>query len=123
MKVRFVAERGNKGDDNVEVDLSGIKNLPKFVIITAEDFTTAIGTGKVFIDNSELKVEADLREQEFHLYPTIGFESLVEENINGFVLIRESELHTVSLQHNPNTDSQIKTIMEQINNGMAEIFE
>lgn len=121
--MRFVAERGNKGDDNVEVDLSGIKNLPKFVIITAEDFTTAIGTGKVFIDNSELKVEADLREQEFHLYPTIGFESLVEENINGFVLIRESELHTVSLQHNPNTDSQIKTIMEQINNGMAEIFE
>ncbi len=123
MKVRFVAERGNKGDDNVEVDLSGIKNLPKFVIITAEDFTTAIGTGKVFIDNSELKVEADLREQEFHLYPTIGFESLVEENINGFVLIRESELHTVSLQPNPNTDSQIKTIMEQISNGMAEIFE
>ncbi len=123
MKVRFVAERGNKGDDNVEVDLSGIKNLPKFVIITAEDFTTAIGTGKVFIDNSELKVEADLREQEFHLYPTIGFESLVEENINGFVIIRESELHTVSLQPNPNTDSQIKTIMEQINNGTAEIFE
>lgn len=123
MKVRFVAERGNKGNDNVEVDLSGIKNLPKFVIITAEDFTTAIGTGKVFIDNSELKVEADLREQEFHLYPTIGFESLVEENINGFVLIRESELHTVSLQPNPNTDSQIKTIMEQISNGMAEIFE
>lgn len=123
MKVRFVAERGNKGDDNVEVDLSGIKNLPKFVIITAEDFTTAIGTGKVFIDNSELKVEADLREQEFHLYPTIGFESLVEENINGFVIIRESELHTVSLQSNPNTDSQIKTIMEQISNGMAEIFE
>lgn len=122
MKVRFVAERGNKGDDNVEVDLSGIKNLPKFVIITAEDFITAIGTGKVFIDNSELKVEADLREQEFHLYPTIGFESLVEENINGFVIIRESELHTVSLQSNPNTDSQIITIMEQINNGMAEFF-
>jgi hypothetical protein len=123
MKVRFVAERGNKGDDNVEVNLFGIKNLPKFVIITAEDFTTAIGTGKVFIDNSELKVEADLREQEFHLYPTIGFESLVEENINGFVLIRELELHTVSLQYNPNTDSHIKTIMEQINNGMAKILE
>ncbi len=123
MKVRFVAERGNKGDDNVEVDLYGIKNLPKFVIITAEDFTTAIGTGKVFIDNSVLKVEADLREQDFHLYPTIGFESIVEETINGFVLIRESELHTISLQPNPNTDSQIKTILEQIDNGTAEIFD
>ncbi len=123
MKVRFVAERGTKGEDNVEVALSGIKNLPKFIIITAEDFTTAIGTGKVFIDNNELKVEADLREQEFHLYPTIGFESLVEDNINGTVIIIESELQTVSLQPNPNTDSEIKTIIEQINNGMAEILE
>ena len=123
MKVRFVAERGNKGDDNVEVNLSGIKNLPKFVIITAEDFTTAIGTGKVFINDNELKVEADLREQDFHFYPAIGFESIVEENIDGYLLVQESELHTVSLQYNPNTDSHIKTIMEQINNGMAKILE
>lgn len=123
MKVRFVADKGNKGDDNVEVDLSGIKNLPKFLIITAEDYTTAIGTGKVFIDNNELKVEADLREQEFHLYPAIGFESIVEDNINGSIIVRESELHTISLQPNPNTDSYIKTITDQINSGMAEILE
>ena len=55
MKVRFVAEKGNKGDDNVVVVLPGIKSLPKFVIITAADFTTAIGTGKVYVSENELK--------------------------------------------------------------------
>ena len=123
MKVRFVAEKGNKGEDNVAITLSGIKNLPKFLIITAEDFTTAIGTGKAFIDNNELKIEADLREQEFHLYPTIGFESIVEETINESIIIKESELHTISLQPHPNTDDEIRTIFEQINNGTAEILE
>src|ERR1044072_5571813 len=114
MKVRFVAEKGNKGDDDVVVVLPGIKNLPKFIIITAADFTTAIGTGRVYIDENELKVEADLREQEFELYPTIGFESLLEEDVNGSIIVKESELHTVSLQPQPNTDPQIKTITEQI---------
>ena len=122
MKVRFVAERGNKGDDDVVVVLPGIKNLPKFIIITAEDFTTAIGTGKVFVAENELKVEADLREQEFNLYPTIGFESILEEDIDGSIMIQESELHTVSLQPNPNTDPQIKTIREQIQEGSAELL-
>src|SRR3982751_3937601 len=107
MRIRFVAEKGKKGDDNVEIDLQGIRNLPKFLIITAEDFTTAIGTGKAFIDNNELQVEADLREQEFHLYPTIGFESIVEVDADGSIIIKESELHTVSLQPNPNNDSDI----------------
>jgi len=123
MKVRFVAEMGNVGDDNVRVDLSGIRNLPKFIIITAEDYTTAIGTGKVFIADNVLKVEADLREQEFQLYPTIGFESIIEGNINGSVVIKEMELITVSLQPSPNTDIEIKTIQDQIKDGTAEIFD
>ena len=122
MKVRFVAERGNKGNDEVMVALPGIKNLPRFIIITAEDFSTAIGTGKVFIAENELKVEADLREQEFNLYPTIGFESILEEDIDGLIIVRESELHTISLQPNPNTDPQIKTIREQIQEGTAELL-
>jgi hypothetical protein len=122
MKVRFVAEKGNKGDDNVEVDINGIKNLPKFIIITAEDYTTAVATGKAFISNDELQVEADLREQEFDLYPTIGFESITEENSNGSIIIKESELLTVSLQPNPNTDVHIKTIGEQISEGTAELI-
>ena len=122
MKVRFIAEKGNKGDDNIEVDLLGIKNLPKFLIITAEDYTTAVGTGKAYLDNNELRVEADLREEEFKLYPTIGFESILEEDIEGFVVIRESELLTISLQPNPNTDVQIKTIEDQIKEGSAEIL-
>lgn len=122
MKVRFVAEKGNRGNDNVEIDLAGIKNLPKYIVITAEDFTTAIGTGKVFIADNELKVEADLREQEFGLYPTIGFESIIEDNINGAIVIKAMELHTISLQPNPNNDILIKTILEQINDGTAEIF-
>lgn len=122
MLVRFVAEKGNLGDDKVEIVLPGIKNLPKFVIITAEDFTTAIGTGKVFLMDNELKVEADLREQEFNNYPTIAFESLLEEQINGSIIIKESELHTISLQPNPNNDPRIKTINEQIKEGTASVL-
>lgn len=122
MKVRFVAEKGNKGDDNIEVILPGIKNIPKFIVITAEDFTTAIGTGKVFLLDKELKVEADLREQEFNCYPTIGYESLVEEEVDGAIIVRESKLHTVSLQPNPNTDKQIKTISEQLKEGSAQLL-
>lgn len=122
MKVRFVAEKGHKGLDDVEVLLKGIKNLPKHLLITAEDFTTPIGTGKAFISNNELKVEADIREQEFGLYPTIGIESIDEENVDGIIIVRESELHTISLQPHPNTDPQIKTIEEQIREGTAELF-
>jgi hypothetical protein len=122
MKVRFVAERGIKGDDNVTVELSGIRNLPKYVMITAEDYTTAIGTGKVFIADNVLKVEADLREQEFQLFPTIGFESIVENNENGSIIIKELEVLTVSLQSSPNTDIEIKTIQDQLKDGTAVVF-
>ena len=122
MKVRFVVEKGNKGFDDVEVVISGIKNLPKHILITAEDFTTPIGTGKVYIADNELKVEADLREQEFGLYPTIGIESILEEDTDGVIIVKESELHTVSMQPHPNTDPGIKTIDEQIREGTAEII-
>jgi hypothetical protein len=122
MKVRFVAEKGNKGDDNVTVVLQGIRNLPKYIMITAGDFSTPIGTGKVYVIDNNLKVESDLREQEFHLYPTIGFESILEEDVDGSIIVKESELHTVSLQPAPNNDPQIKTIMEQILEGSAELL-
>jgi hypothetical protein len=122
MKVRFVAEKGNKGSDDVEVVLEGIKNLPKFILITAEDFTTPVATGKAFIEGNELMIEADIREQEFGLYPTIGFESIIEDAGNGSVVVRESELHTVSLQPVPNNDPAIKTISEQITEGTAQLI-
>lgn len=123
MKVRFVAEKGNKGFDDVEVLLTGIRNLPKHIIITAEDFTTPIGTGKAYIKDDALKIEADLREQEFDLYPTIGIESISEEDSYGIIIVRESELHTISLQPHPNTDPGIKTITEQIKEGTAELIQ
>lgn len=122
MKVRFVVEKGNKGFDDVEVLLAGIKNLPKHILITAEDFTTPIGTGKAYVSGDALKVEADLREQEFGLYPTIGIESIYEEDSDGVIIVKESELHTVSLQPHPNTDPGIKTITEQIQEGTAELI-
>ncbi|MEJ7768645.1 MAG: hypothetical protein WKF89_12585 [Chitinophagaceae bacterium] len=122
MKVRFVVEKGKKGPDNVEVLLHGIKNLPKNILITAEDYTTPIGTGKAFLIDDQLVVEADLREQEFDLYPTIAFESIREDNTHETIIIKESELHTVSLQPFPNTDPDIKTINEQIAEGNAEVI-
>ena len=122
MNVRFVAERGAKGEDNIIVDLTGLKDLPKYVVITAEDYQTPIATGKVFIDGDVLKVEADLREQEFNHYPTIGFESIHETEVDGNIIILESELHTVSLQPNPNSDPGVKTISEQIELGIAEML-
>jgi len=122
MKVRFTAEKGNKGIDNVTVIVSGIKELPKYMLITAEDFTTPIGTGKVETKNNELIVEADLREEEFDLYPTIGFESLLEEDLDGQIIVKQSLLHTVALQSTPNLDPEIKTINEQIREGTAEVL-
>ncbi len=123
MKVRFIAEKGNRGYDDTEVQLSGIRNLPKFILITAEDFQTPVGTGKAYISDDVLFIEADLREQEFQFYPTIGFESISEEALNGIMFIREAELHTVSLQPTPNNDPEIKTIREQIEEGSAIIIE
>ncbi len=122
MKVRFVVEKGSNTYDNVEVVLSGIKELPKHILITAEDFSTPIGTGKAYISGNELLVEADIREEEFDLFPSIGFESLVEENEQGKVIIKESILHTVSLQSNPNTDPDIKTINQQLKEGNAKLI-
>lgn len=122
MKVRFTAEKGNKGIDNVTVIISGIQELPKYMLITAEDFATPIGTGKVETRNNELIVEADIREEEFDLYPTIGFESLLEEDLDGHIIVKQSLLHTVSLQSTPNLDPEIKTINEQIKEGTAEVL-
>lgn len=122
MKVRFTAEKGNKGIDNVTVIVSGIQELPKYMLITAEDFTTPIGTGKVETKNNELIVEADLREEEFDLYPAIGFESLLEEDLNGQIIVKESLLLNVCLQSTPNLDPELKTINEQIKEGTARIL-
>lgn len=123
MKVSFTAEKGNHGIDNVIVLLSGIRDLPKFMLITAEDFMTPIGTCKVEIKDNELVVGADLREEEFDLYPTIGFECLLEENIDGQIIVKESLLHTISLQSTPNLDPEIKTINEQIKDGTARVYK
>ncbi len=122
MKVRFVAEKGSNGIDDVEVVLSGIKDLPKHILITAADFSTPIGTGRAYIEGNELLVEADIREQEFDLFPTIGFESINEEAKDGKIIIYESILHTVSLQQYPNTDPGIKTINQQLEEGSAELI-
>lgn len=122
MKVRFTAEKGNKGIDNVTVIISGIKELPKYMLITAEDFATPIGTGRVETNNNELIVEADLREEEFDLYPAIGFESLLEEDLDGQIIVKQSLLHTIVLQSTPNLDPEIKTINQQIKEGTAEVL-
>ncbi len=122
MKVRFTAEKGNKGQDNVTIVVSGIKELPKYMLITAEDFATPIGTGKVETKNNELVVEADLREEEFDLYPAIGFECLLEENLDGHIFVKESLLQSLSLQSTPNLDPELKTINQQIKEGTAEIL-
>ncbi len=121
MKVKFVAEKGSKGCDDVEVILSGIMGMPKHILITAEDFSTPIGTGRAYIEKNQLMVEADIREQEFNLFPTIGFESTKEEAGDGKIVVLESILHTVSLQHHPNSDPGIKTINQQLEEGSAEL--
>lgn len=122
MRVRFVAERGNRGYDDTEVQLTGIRSLPKFILITGADFQTPVATGKAFLSGDALVIEADLREQEFQYYPTIGFESIEEAQEAGITVIRESELHTVSLQPNPNNDPEIKTIEQQLADGTASLL-
>lgn len=118
-RIRFIVEKGNKGPDNVTMVLSGMEELPKYLMITSDDFTTPIGTGKAFIENGFLVVEAELKEDDFRLNPAIGFESLEEEVFDGNIIVKRSILHSVSLREAVNGDPELLSVSEQLNSGEA----
>lgn len=118
-KIRFIAEKGNKGPDNVTILLEGMEDLPKYLMIMAEDFMTPIGTAKAFIENNLLMIEAELREESFRLYPAIGFECLEEDIVEEDVIVKRSTLQNIFLQASPNVDPAILSIEGQLGSGEA----
>ncbi|MEO6930181.1 MAG: hypothetical protein ABI151_01060 [Chitinophagaceae bacterium] len=118
-RIRFIAEKGNMGADNVTILLDGIEELPKFLLITVEDVIAPIATGKAFLENGLLMVETELREEDFDLYPAIGFENLEQVEVAGVVTVKRSVLHNVSLQSAPSADPKILSIRGQLDSGEA----
>lgn len=118
-RIRFIADKGNRGQNNVTILLDGMEELPKFLPITTEDDAIPVATAKAFIENGLLMIEAELREEDFKLYPAIGFESLEEEDVEGNVKVTRSILHNVLLQSMPNVDLEILSIEGQLNSGEA----
>lgn len=118
-KIRFIAEKGNKGPDNVTILLEGMEDLPKYLMITADDFMTPIGTAKAFVENNLLVIEAELREEAFRFFPAIGFECLEEEITGEDIIVKRSTLQNIFLQEEPNVDPAILSIEGQLGSGEA----
>lgn len=118
-KIRFIAEKGNKGPDNVTILVAGMEDLPKYMMVTAEDFVSPIGTAKAFIENNVLMIEAELREEDFRLFPAIGFDCLEEEITENDIVVKRSTLQNIFLQEGPNVDPEILSISGQLGSGEA----
>lgn len=119
MRVTFIAERGNPGENNTSVNLRGLSLSPAFSKFFTVDFEPSLEKVTGTVDNISITKDAvtvtgDVAESFLDHYPAIGFTWSQKTAAGAINIIDKGILFEIALCSSPNADPSIKTIREQL---------
>jgi len=128
MKMTFIVETGKVDSNGDKLVIAGIKNLNETIPLQ-RDFhpNLQIGDCTLHIEDGVLKATADLKKEHYTLFPALGYEvDKGEARYNkkkNQTEIRSCKIFAVGLHASRNTDHEVRTIGEQLENGQAKIID
>lgn len=116
MKQRFKILTQNISADNQKVMISGVEINDLSYNLQLNLTDEIISTEIPIIDNEEIFIESNIDNKYLDLYPSTMIQvndDDIEEK-DGIKIIKKCKLLGISLNSNPNVDSSIKSLRQQI---------